>query len=409
MDFEYNYSEEQTKFRSEVRNWLDANIPSEIDGVEEYSSMDDDLWNHFQLVRKRLGDKGWLAPSEIPEYGGLGMHTDNILVLVEELGERGLHWLLEGGTASLRTAIHTHGDQDQKNTFLKSMAVGELIIWHPSLEPGVSMDRNDSVVRAYLDGDDYVLTGSDTFTGPGPHPDYIWVLASTDPEGSQEYSASFLIPSKSEGIGLEKRDSLVRDEGHTVTFDDVWVPSSCLIGDEGDGWNLMQSTLFSYSSSSYPISRDRDVSDLIKYASETNRYGEALIKQTFFQQLLMEVYTNSELIRILKTRNNWMSETGQEITYESAQVALLEKKAALRLSQVVRDIMGMYALLDGNDKSSSFKGKFNMQQKRSVLAQNSTPGPEIQSEAIANQLGLGIRSKSEDYANTDEKNTGINL
>ena len=71
--------------------------------------------------------------------------------------------------------------------------------------------------------------------------------------------------------------------------------------------------------------------------------------------------------------------------------------------------MGMYALLDGNDKSSSFKGKFNMQQKRSVLAQNSTPGPEIQSEAIANQLGLGIRSKSEDYANTDEKNTGINL
>ena len=48
---------------------------------------------------------------------------------------------------------------------------------------------------------------------------------------------------------------------------------------------------------------------------------------------------------------NWMAETGKEITYETAQVALLEKKAALRLSQVVRDIMGMYALLDGNDKN----------------------------------------------------------
>ncbi len=409
MDFEYQYTEDQNKFRSEVRNWLESNIPSEIYGLEEYSSMDDDLWDHFQVFRKRLADKGWLAPSETPEYGGIGMHPDNILVLVEELGGKGLQWLLEGGTASLRSAIHMYGDQDQKDTYLRPIAEGDLIIWHPSLEPGVSMDRNDSVIRAYLDGDDYVLSGSDTFTGTGPRPDYIWVLATTDPDGSQEHTASFLVPSKADGIEIENRDSLVTDEGHIVIFDDVWVPSSSLIGDEGDGWDLMQATLFSYSSLSYPGSKDRDVSDLIKYASETHRYGEALIKNTFFQQLLMEVYTNSELIRILKTRNKWMSETGQEITYEQAQVALLEKKTALRLSQVVRDIMGMYALLDGDDKSASFKGKFHMQQRRSILAQNNTAGPEVQSDAIANRLGLGNRAKDTDYANTDDKNTGINL
>tara|TARA_B100000686_G_C16720921_1_gene934908 strand:- start:298 stop:1527 length:1230 start_codon:yes stop_codon:yes gene_type:complete len=409
LDFEYKYSDEQNKFRSDVRDWLESNIPSEIDGLEEYSSMDEGLSDQIQIIKKKLGDMGWLAPSERPEYGGADMHPDKILVLVEELGERGLHWLLQGSTASLRNAIHFYGDQSQKDTFLKSMAMGEITIWHPNLEYGVSIERSDSVVRAYLDGDDYVLTGSDTFTGSRPNPDYIWVLATTDPDGSKDQTACFLVPSNYDGIEFEASDSLVENEGNIVHFEDVWVPSSCLIGDEGDGWEIMQSTLFSYPSFSYPNAKDRDVSDLIKYASETNRYGDALIKQTFFQQLLMEVYTNSELIRILKTRNNWMAETGKEITYETAQVALLEKKAALRLSQVVRDIMGMYALLDGNDKNSSFKGKFHMQQRRSVLVQNSTAGPEVQSEVIATQLGLGSRAKNEDYHNTDDKNAGINL
>ena len=67
MDFEYKYSDEQNKFRSDVRDWLESNIPSEIDGLEEYSSMDEDLSDQIQIITKKLGDMGWLAPSERPE------------------------------------------------------------------------------------------------------------------------------------------------------------------------------------------------------------------------------------------------------------------------------------------------------------------------------------------------------
>ena len=80
MDFEYKYSDEQNKFRSDVRDWLESNIPSEIDGLEEYSSMDEGLSDQIQIIKKKLGDMGWLAPSERPEYGGADMHPDKILV-----------------------------------------------------------------------------------------------------------------------------------------------------------------------------------------------------------------------------------------------------------------------------------------------------------------------------------------
>jgi alkylation response protein AidB-like acyl-CoA dehydrogenase len=393
LDFEYHYTKEQSKFRSEVKEWLDFNIPSDIDGLEEYTSVDYVSWERFQSIRKKIGQKGWLAPSEKREFGGAGLSPENVLVLVEELGKRGLQWILEGGVSSLRDALHSYGREDQKDIYLESMAAGDMTVWHHALEPGVSIARNDSIVRAYLSGDDYILSGTDIFAGYGFGPDYIWVLAITDPDGSIEQTASFLVPARSDGIRLESKDSLVEGDFHTVTFDDVWVPSHCLIGEDGYGWDIMQATLFSYSSVEYPMAKDRDVSDLIKYAFEHHKHGEALIHQSFFQQLLMEVYSNSELIRILKVRNAWLADTGQKITYEASQVALLEKKAALRLSQVARDIMGMYALLDGKDSSSSFNGKFHMQQRRSIAMQNTSAGPEVQSEAIARQLGLGLQGK----------------
>ena len=61
MDFEYKYSDEQNKFRSDVRDWLESNIPSEIDGLEEYSSMDEGLSDQIQIIKKKLGDMGWLC------------------------------------------------------------------------------------------------------------------------------------------------------------------------------------------------------------------------------------------------------------------------------------------------------------------------------------------------------------
>ena len=133
------------------------------------------------------------------------------------------------------------------------------------------------------------------------------------------------------------------------------------------------------------------MADLFQYARETAQDGVTLIQEPFLQQLLVDAYIASQLTRLLRTRNVWMAATGRRLTYHTAQAALLEKRAALRLSRLVRDIMGMYALLDHQDPRAPSQGRLELQQRRSLASQNPTGGPEVQARALAMHLGLDQR------------------
>ena len=389
MDFEYHYSEEQERFRREVRAWLDANLPRELKDSGGIESLDQAALERSRAFQSKLGEKGWLAPTEPVEWGGGDLTPDHALVIIEELGKNGLRWLLEQGNSSLRQALQQWGTENQKRRYLPAISGGHTTLWRLSTEPGAEFDPSSLGVRAFLEGDDYVLNGEGTFVGVGHSPDYLWTLAVTDPDGPpNQCTATFLVPAGLEGISIQTPDTLISGETHQVTFDKVWVPTNCLVGEEGEGWSLMQAALMEERAIEYPAAHDEEVADLIKYASETNRYGIAISKHPFFQQLLMEVYINSERIRIFRVRNAWMSKTGQKLTYHTAQVALMEKQAALRLSQVVREIMGIYALLGPEDPLAPMRGKYQLHQRKSLTQQNPTDGPEVQAAAIAKHLGF---------------------
>ena len=72
MDFELHYTQEQEEFRKEVRAWLDANIPSDLEVPEDPDDVtpDSDLYKFAREFRRKLGEKGWFAPTFPREYGG---------------------------------------------------------------------------------------------------------------------------------------------------------------------------------------------------------------------------------------------------------------------------------------------------------------------------------------------------
>ena len=105
MDFSYEYTEEQTLFRARVVEWLDCNIPGNVDALLDSP----DGASVLPELSNKLGRKGWLAPSEPVERGGAGMSADQTVVILEELNRRGLLWLVEGEAQSLRCAISAFG------------------------------------------------------------------------------------------------------------------------------------------------------------------------------------------------------------------------------------------------------------------------------------------------------------
>ena len=90
MDFEPRYTEEQERFRQEVRAWLKDNVP---DGIVHPADPIDLTSEQYQLRRglgRKLGAKGWLWPTAPAEFGGGGLDVDHAVVIEEEIDAYGL-------------------------------------------------------------------------------------------------------------------------------------------------------------------------------------------------------------------------------------------------------------------------------------------------------------------------------
>src|SRR5499426_3340732 len=90
MDFEVTYTEEQQRFRHEVRAWLDANVTP---GLTRIPVSDDDSRRRYHELRafgRKLGARGWLYPRAPQAYGGGGLDVDHTIILEEEVDRVGL-------------------------------------------------------------------------------------------------------------------------------------------------------------------------------------------------------------------------------------------------------------------------------------------------------------------------------
>jgi len=85
MDFEVTYTEEQQRFRVEVRAWLTGRVPPDI--IRTARSPEDNLRRYQQLraLGRELGAKGWLFPRAPVTYGGGGLDVDHAIILEEEI------------------------------------------------------------------------------------------------------------------------------------------------------------------------------------------------------------------------------------------------------------------------------------------------------------------------------------
>ncbi|MQG21345.1 MAG: hypothetical protein FI725_05015 [SAR202 cluster bacterium] len=395
MDFEYQETEIEKRFQTEVRNWLINHIPQSISEQTTVDNFDAEIPTYTENVRKALGDQGWLSPALQKEMGGANLGPTQLRILRSELEKFGLEWLEEDSAPVISWALMNAGTKEQKTKYLQDIASGSITVWYNSIQPGATQDLDAIGISATRDGDDFILNGLARFNGNQGSPDYLWTLALTKPIDSSKASiTSFLVPSYLEGIAIQNDSSLVAGTNRYVNFEKVRVPAFNLIGNEGDGWHLLQAAL---KSNTWALDNPaaEQVNELIEYAYKTIRNGKSAADEPVLQQMLVEAFLDCSVARILSLRNRWMIETGQPITYQNAQLSLLTKRASLKLARVVRDVMGAYALLDDNDPRAPSNGTFERQQRQSITEQNPMAGPDLHSGIIAKEIGITLGPESE--------------
>ena len=228
-------------FEDAVGKFFDEHAPpSRTAKWREDGVVEREMW-------KEAADAGLLCLSMPEEFGGAGGDYRHEVVLMEQLGKKGV----DGFGASLHNAIIApyilhYGSQEQKERWLPRMASGELVGAIAMTEPGAGSDLQGVKTTAKKDGNHYVINGQKTFITNGQTANLIIVVTKTDPSAGSKGTSLIVVetddaPGFERGRNLDKLGQSAQDTSE-LFFNEVRVPTSNLIGaEEGKGfYQLMQ-------------------------------------------------------------------------------------------------------------------------------------------------------------------------
>ena len=240
MDFDWNT--EQQDFRSTVRAFLEANLP---DNWEELAH---GPGSKAQTLFSRefcgaLADAGLLVPHWPARWGGRDADPWIAFILAEEMWAAGeprggqymnVNWI---GPTLMR-----YGSQEQQARYIPPMARGATLWCQGFSEPEAGSDLASLRTRADRHGDVYRINGQKIWTSYAGHADTCFLLARTS--AGKGGISIFLLPMDTPGITVRQIPSIIGEgDIHEVFFDDVEVPESARLGEEGQAWEIVRVSL----------------------------------------------------------------------------------------------------------------------------------------------------------------------
>ena len=237
------YTEEHGMFRKSLRKMLEKEAYPFFNAWEEKREIPRDFW-------LKLGEQGYLCPMVSEEYGGLGLDFGYGAILTEELERVGAG--LASGIALhsdiVTPYIEGYGTEEQKQRFLPKSVTGEWISAIAMTEPGAGSDLAGIQTTARRDGNAYIVNGEKTLITNGIHADYVVVVCKTNPQAQPAYKGISLLivetgmPGFKRGKKPNKIGMHSADTGELI-FEDVRVPASNLLGEEGRGFYYLMEKL----------------------------------------------------------------------------------------------------------------------------------------------------------------------
>lgn len=241
----YIDSPDETRFRGEVRSWLNVLLPTlgPRPSPENWQArrVYDAAWQRAQY------DAGFAGIDWPREFGGRGGTPIEQLIFVEECSRARAPYGAANfvGVKHAGPTIFTEGSKEQRQRYLAPILRGEEIWCQGFSEPGAGSDLAAVRTRAVRQGDHYVLNGQKIWTSHAQVADQCEMIVRTGEEGDRHRGLTFLIvPMDLPGIEIRPlRTVLGSEEFAEVFLSDVRVPVANRVGAEGAGWKVAMTTL----------------------------------------------------------------------------------------------------------------------------------------------------------------------
>ena len=317
-----------------------------------------------EFVRAMTGS-GYLGALIPEEYGGMGLGLTEASVVLEEINRSG------GNAQPAHAQVYTmgtllrYGSEEQKSRYLPGIASGEIRLQAFGVtEPEAGTDTTSLGTTAVRDGDRYVVNGRKIYISRVGHSDMMILLARTTPREEVKRKSDglsvFLFDlheAVGNGLTVKPRRVMINNETNELLFEDLEIPASALIGEEGkgfryilDGMNAERVLIAAECIGNGRWFIDRATGR----AKEREVFGRPIGQNQGVQFPIAKAHARVEAADLMRFRAAELFESGDSCGAEANMALLLTAEAAWEAANVAMQTFGGY----GYDTEYDVERKF---------------------------------------------------
>ncbi|MEQ8735750.1 MAG: acyl-CoA dehydrogenase family protein [Rhodospirillaceae bacterium] len=313
-----------------------------------------------------MTEAGFMAALIPEEYGGSGLGLKAACAILEEIHKSGCNAGACHAQMYTMGTVLKHGSPEQKADWLPKVASGEIRLQAFGVtEPTSGTDTLSLQTTAVKSGDHYVVNGQKIWTSRAEHSDYMVLLARTTPKDQIEKKGDglsvFMVDMRDalkDGMTIRPIRTMMNHATTEVFFDDVKVPATNLIGEEGkgfryilDGMNAERTLIASecLGDAQWFIKKATD------YANERNVFGSPIGKNQGVQFPIARAYASYRAAALMVNEAATKFDAGEKCAEEANIGKMLASEASWEAAEMCVQTYGGFAFAEEYDIERKFR------------------------------------------------------
>ena len=315
---------------------------------------------------KALTDAGYLS-ALIPEaFGGSGLGIDEASVILEEINHSGANSGACHAQMYTMGTLLRHGSDAQKREYLPQIAKGELRLQAFGVsEPTTGSDTTQLKTTATRKGDAFIIRGQKVWISRAEHSDLLLLIARTTPADQVKKRTDglsvFLVDLRGaigKGLTIRPIRTMMNHATTELFFDDLSIPASALVGEEGKGFRYLIDGL----NAERILIAAECIGDgrwfierATRYASERIVFGRPIGQNQGVQFPIARAHVNVEAADLMRKRAAELFDRGESCGAEANMAKLLAADASWEAANVCVQTHGGFGFAEDYDIERKFR------------------------------------------------------
>lgn len=340
------FNEDHELFRQSVRDFIHREVKPHIAEWEAQEQIPRATW-------RKMGELGFLGINYPEKFGGSAADFFYTVAFVEELAKC--------GAAGLPAAVSVHqymavshiaeaGNDALKEKYLKPAIKGEMIAALAISEPHAGSNVAGIKTRAVREGDHYIVNGSKTFITNGYYSDFVTTAVVTDPTAGVAGISMLVIDKNCPGFTVNKLKKMGWHSSDTgeLFFENVKVPASNLVGEEGRGFYYIMDSfqLERLVGAIMAVGGCEDVLETtLQYMKEREAFGRPIAKYQVLRHRMADLYAEVESVKQFVHHTAWLHNEGEFAVKQCSMAKLLASELGKKVADECLQMFGGYGYM----------------------------------------------------------------